>query len=82
MATVSQKEAIRQWKELCATIQNITSVPTIDTEVNKMQRIKRARTDYAFFVQYYFPHYCTDQVTGKVTPSAKFHIDTANKINK
>lgn len=82
MATVSQKEAIRQWKELCATIQNMTSVPTIDTEVNKMQRIKRARTDYAFFVQYYFPHYCTDQVTGMVTPSAKFHIDTANRIKR
>jgi hypothetical protein len=34
------------------------------------------------FVEYYFPHWCTDKDTGKVTPSAKFHIDAANTIKK
>lgn len=82
MATVSQKEAIRHWKELCATIQSMTSAPTVDTEESKAQRIKRARKDFAFFVQYYFPHYCTDPDTGKITPSAQFHVQAANRIKR
>lgn len=82
MASLSQKEALKQWKELCSTIQSMTAVSVVDTEQDRLQRIKRALQDYAFFVSYYFPHYCLDKTTGQVIPSAKFHIDAANKIKK
>lgn len=80
MASLSQKEAIKQWKALCETIQSMTVVVTAETERSRLERIERVRKDFSFFVQYYFPHYCTNPVTGVVTPSAKFHIDAAKKI--
>ena len=77
----SQKEALQRWHELCSTIQNMTTVNHLETEAQRQARIERARKDYAFFVEYYFPHYCTD-TTGSIIPSAKFHIDAAKKILK
>ena len=66
-----QKEALKRWKQLCETIQNFSTVNTAETKAEQMERINRARKDYAYFVEYYFPHYCTDSETGKVIPSAK-----------
>ena len=83
MATqISQKEALKRWKQLCETIQNFSTVNTAETKAEQMERISRARKDYAYFVEYYFPHYCTDSETGKVIPSAKHHIEAAKKILK
>ena len=82
MATISQKEALKQWKELCATIQNMSTVNVAETEKQRLQRIERVRKDYAYFVEYYFPHYCTNKDTGEIVPSAKFHLQAANKILK
>lgn len=82
MASISQKDAIKQWKELCATIQSMSTVNTTETEAVRLARGERARNDYAFFVSYYFPHYCTDRKTGEIIPSAKFHIQAAHKILK
>ena len=80
MAVLSQKEAIKQWKELCATIQNMSTVNIAEGEAARLARIERARKDYAYFVEYYFPHYCTDKVTGDIIPSAKFHVQAAKQI--
>ena len=72
MATKAERqEALRRWRELCDNIQRMTIVP-VESEAQRLSRIERARKDYAFFVSYYFPHYCTDKTTGKVIPSAKF----------
>ena len=60
----------------------MTVVNTAENEATKLARIERARRDYAYFVSYYFPHYCTDKHTGEVIPSAKFHIQAAQKIRK
>ncbi len=79
---ISQKEALKRWKELCSTIQNMSTVNKLETEDIKLSRIDRARKDYAFFVEYYFPHYCTERSSGTIIPSAKFHIDAAKKILK
>ena len=80
MATKAERqEALRRWRELCDNIQRMTIVP-VESEAQRLSRIERARKDYAFFVSYYFPHYCTDKTTGKVIPSAKFHIDAAKYI--
>ncbi len=78
----SQKEALQRWYELCTTIQNMTTVNKLETAADKLARIGRARKDYAFFVEYYFPHYCTERTTGTIIPSAKFHIDAAKKLLK
>ena len=77
-----QKEALKRWKQLCETIQNFSTVNTAETKAEQMERINRARKDYAYFVEYYFPHYCTDSETGRVIPSAKHHIEAAKKIMK
>jgi hypothetical protein len=79
---ISQKEALKRWKELCSTIQNMSTVNKLETEDIKLSRIDRARKDYAFFVEYYFPHYCTERSSGTIIPSAKFHIDAAKKLLK
>lgn len=78
----SRKEAWKAWKQLCEDIQTMSTVDRAETEKEKFARIERARKDYAYFVEYYFPHYCLDKETGKVTPSAKFHIQAAQKILK
>lgn len=82
MAVKSQKQALQNWKRLCETIQGMTTVNRAENPEEKSARIERLRRDYAAFVEYYFPHYCTDEETGKIIKSAPFHIDAANKIKK
>ena len=81
---LSQKElkkALEQWKQHCSEIQSITTAGNAsESKTEQLRRIQRARKDYAYFVEYYFPHYCTDKDTGKLIPSAKFHIKAANEI--
>ena len=82
MATnAQQREALIRWQEHCDNIQRMTIVP-VENEADRLRRIDRARKDYAFFVSYYFPHYCTDKTTGRTIPSAKFHTDAARLIRR
>lgn len=80
MAVVGQNDAIKRWRRLCDTIQNMSTVNLGEDKATQLARIERVRRDYAYFVEYYFPHYCTDKDTGKIIPSAKFHIKAANEI--
>lgn len=82
MAVPGQKEALLRWKQLCDSIQSMSVVNAAETKEVQLKRIARARKDYAYFVGYYFPHYCTDKETGKIIPSAKFHTKAANEILK
>lgn len=82
MATNTLKQAQERWKQLSETIQNMSTVNAAETKATQIARIERARKDYAYFVEYYYPHYCTDRETGKVTQSAKFHIEAAKRILK
>jgi len=75
-----QKQALERWKRLTENIQNLSTVNATETKAEQLARVERARKDYAYFVEYYFPHYCTDRDTGKVIPSARHHIDAARKI--
>ncbi|MFR9545342.1 MAG: hypothetical protein SNJ29_07165 [Rikenellaceae bacterium] len=76
------KEAVERWKQLTETIQNMSIVNVAETKADQIVRIERARKDYAYFVEYYFPHYCANEETGEIIPSAKFHVDAAKKILK
>ena len=78
------RESIARWRSLTAEIDRCTQadMPVGETPDERTARIERARKDYAFFVEYYFPHYCTNRETGRMIPSAPFHIDAAKKILK
>lgn len=79
MSVAGVNDATKRWKEWCDNVQAQTTVNRAESEADKQARIKRARADYAFFVNYYFPHYTDDPATGKHTESAPFHIEAANK---
>lgn len=76
------REAVERWQKHCETVQQATVVNTAETEREKLARIRRVRSDYAAFVDYYFPHYTVNPETGKQTPCAPFHIKAANKVLK
>lgn len=76
------REAVERWQKHCETVQQATVINTAETAKEKMARVKRVRSDYAAFVDYYFPHYTTNPQTGKQTPCAPFHIKAANKVLK
>ena len=80
MAKAELKKAIEEWKQHCETVQAATSIIITETPVQRLERIARLRSDYAAFVDYYFPHWTINPETGNATPCAKFHIDAANKI--
>lgn len=83
MATKAEiLKAQEKWKQHCETVQAATVVNISETAAQRLARIRRLRSDYAAFVDYYFPHWTVNPETGKATPCAQFHIDAANKILK
>lgn len=73
-------EAYDQWKQHCSDIAELSTININETKRQKEKRITHLQNDYAAFVEYYFPHFCKDKDTGLNIPSAKFHIQAANKI--
>lgn len=71
----ADKRSLQEWNDHCKYVMNSTRVRANETAGNKADRIKRAKTDYAFFVQEYFPHYAT-------VDCAPFHIRLAEKIKR
>lgn len=69
----NELQALKSWRKHCANVQNSTGVNISETPNEKADRIARAKTDFAFFVEYYFPHYATAK-----TPS--FHISLARYV--
>ena len=56
MSVAGVNDATKRWKEWCDNVQAQTTVNRAESEADKQARIKRARADYAFFVNYSFPH--------------------------
>lgn len=75
-------KAQERWKQHCETVQAATAVNINETQAQRLARIRHLRTDYAAFVDYYFPHWTINPETGKATPCAPFHVSAANKILK
>lgn len=69
------KSMVEQWERLCKDIQSSTIVDTFETPAQQQARIKRAKKDYKFFFEYYFPHYAK-------SPCASFHIEFANAVKE
>ena len=76
------KAAIKRWKILGDNINAMSTVNTAEGIAEKIARTKKSKTDFAFFVSYYFPHYCTDNKTSAIIPPAKFHSQAAKTIIK
>ncbi len=83
MANIT-KEALERWQAHVEFVQAVTTtsanVFANETKAEQLKRKSRAVKDYNFFVQTYFPHYCTDKATGQLTPCASFHIKAAKFI--
>jgi hypothetical protein len=76
------KQAIARWKQHNEDVARFTTIDGTEDKASQLKRIETLRNDYARFVEYYFPHFCTDRTTGKITPSAPFHIQAAQTILK
>lgn len=69
------KLALERYLDKLSQIQQFSQVNLNESDKEKKIRIARAKTDYAFFVKYYFPHYATSDC-------AHFQIEAANYIKK
>lgn len=68
------KAQVNRWKDICSNAQQHTVVDGYETEVEKLLRIERAKNDYSFFVEHYFPHYAKAKC-------GAFQIEAANEVN-
>lgn len=75
MALKKITDALKEWALHNEEVQHQTVVNHSETTAQKNARIKRARKDYAFFVEYYFPHFAKCK-------TGKFQIKAANEILK
>lgn len=75
MATVITKRDYQEWLEFCKQVQNATSVSFNESETEQKARIKKAKSDYNYFVKTYFPNYADSDC-------AKFHLKFANACLK
>jgi hypothetical protein len=82
MSQAEQNAAHKRWEAHCSSVSHNTVVDAAESKAAQLGRIQRLRNDYAAFVEYYFPHWCTDKKTGKLTPSASFHTAAARKIKE
>lgn len=73
MTSAEKIQAYKQWQQHCKEVQNATFVNFNESTADQEARIERARKDYAFFVEYYFPHFAK-------VKSGKFHIKAAQKV--
>jgi hypothetical protein len=80
MAATELKEALARWQRHNEEVTKFTAFNEAESKPAQLARIDRVRRDYACFVEYYFPHFCTDRPTGKIIPSADFHCRAANLI--
>ncbi len=74
MSKRDDQELLRQWRAHKAVIES-GQRPRDPNEsaADRLRRVTRARTDFAYFVSEYFPHYAK----AKTPP---FHLDLANKV--
>ena len=77
------KDKWKQWEERKKLILSADFRLSDMTEA-KEARINRARKDYQYFVETYFPHLCTNPETKEITRCEKFQIDAAKylKVNR
>ncbi len=78
----SDKTALDQFLAKIELIKSGGNVNPNESKQDKNARIKRAKKDFAYFVETYFAHYITDNDTNKIIKSPDFHISLAKKVKK
>lgn len=73
------KDKWKQWEERKKLILSADFRLADSTEI-KEARIERARKDYPYFVETYFPHLCTNPETKGTIRCGKFQIDAAKYL--
>nr|MBF6607769.1 hypothetical protein [Flavobacterium sp.] len=69
------KLTVERYKKQLDLIAASSAINPYETDKERKEAIERAKKDFAFMVQRYFPHYATS-----VTPA--FHIDFTEKVRK
>ncbi len=69
----SELKALREFESHCKAIEQATELVANESDKDVEARIKRARKEYKFFVEYYFPHYAKSEC-------ADFQLEAADKI--
>lgn len=77
MEGLRKTEAYQKWVQERERIQNRNFTVTEDRE-SQDKRIRKARTDYAFFVQTYFPHIARCKTAKFQTDAAKYILSHQN----
>ena len=57
MAKAVITDAYKNWQLHCTEVQNATTVNRSESKQIQLERVSRARSDYDYFVSYYFPHF-------------------------
>lgn len=74
MTNKERKELAARWEAQRAIIQSGQRARSLKESAEaKAQRVAKARSDYAYFVSEYFPHYAK-------SPTPSFHLKLANRI--
>ena len=69
------KDALKDWALHNDEVQRQTTVNHAESKSEQLARLRRARKDYAFFVEYYFPHFAKCK-------TGSFQVKAANAILK
>jgi len=69
------KQALERYRQKLELIKSGATVNPFETEAERQKVIERSRTDYAYMVREFFPHYATAE-------TADFQIDLAKKVKK
>lgn len=75
MIKKDDRDALERYKEKLKIAAEFNHVNFGETDVEKRERIEKAKRDYRYCVSYYFPHYAKVEC-------AQFQIDAANHILK
>ena len=69
------KHALEQYRAKCKLIKESTTFDAFEGEDAKEARKAKARADFRFMVEYYYPHYA-------VSKTPDFHVRLAKKVRK
>ncbi|MFC4262463.1 hypothetical protein ACFOWM_06225 [Ferruginibacter yonginensis] len=73
MLSGKDKIALERYRNLLKQVSESNSVNPLESKKEQQERINKAKVDFAYFVNTYFPHYATAEL-------APFHIKLAKKI--
>ncbi len=79
---IKDKKAKEKYLAKLELVKSGANVNPDESKQDKIDRIERAKKDFAFFVKTYFAHYITDSDTQEIIESPVFHISIANKVKR